>query len=130
MARKNGIKVGIVGGSGYTGVELLRLLALHPHCELAAITSRTEAGTAVADMFPNLRGHVKLKFSEPAKAGLDGCDLVFFANTYEPGISHVGIYIGNGDVVQAMAPGIGVAVGNIHEDYWAQHYYGALRPLG
>ena len=79
MASKNGIKVGIVGGTGYTGVELLRLLALHPRCELAAITSRTEAGTAVADMFPNLRGRVKLKFSEPAKAGLDGCDLVFFA---------------------------------------------------
>ena len=79
MAKKNGIKVGIVGGTGYTGVELLRLLALHPHCELAAITSRTESGTAVADMFPNLRGYVKLKFSEPAKAGLGGCDLVYFA---------------------------------------------------
>ena len=79
MARKSGIKVGIVGGTGYTGVELLRLLALHPHCELAAITSRTEAGTAVADMFPNLRGRVKLKFVEPAKAGLESCDLVFFA---------------------------------------------------
>lgn len=79
MAKKGGIKVGIVGGTGYTGVELLRLLALHPHCELAAITSRTEAGTAVADMFPNLRGRVKLKFVEPAKAGLESCDLVFFA---------------------------------------------------
>jgi len=78
MAR-NGIKVGIVGGTGYTGVELLRLLALHPQCELAAITSRKEAGTAVADLFPNLRGRVKQKFVEPAKAGLDACDLVFFA---------------------------------------------------
>src|SRR5258706_4260507 len=56
-------------------------------------------------------------------------DLVFFANTYEPGITHIGIYIGNGDVVQAMSPGIGVAIGNLGEDYWAQHYYGALRPL-
>ena len=78
MAR-NGIKVGIVGGTGYTGVELLRLLAVHPHCELAAITSRKEAGMAVAEMFPNLRGRVKQKFTEPAKAGLDTCDLVFFA---------------------------------------------------
>jgi cell wall-associated NlpC family hydrolase len=56
-------------------------------------------------------------------------DIVFFANTYEPGITHNGIYIGNGDVVQAMSPGIGVAIGNMREDYWAQHYYGALRPL-
>jgi cell wall-associated NlpC family hydrolase len=57
-------------------------------------------------------------------------DLVFFANTFEPGISHVGIYIGDGDVVQAMSPGIGVAVGNLREDFWAQHYYGALRVFG
>jgi N-acetyl-gamma-glutamyl-phosphate reductase len=76
---KNRIKVGIVGGTGYTGVELLRLLAQHPHCELAAITSRKEAGTGVAEMFPNLRGRVELKFSDPAQAGLDRCDLVFFA---------------------------------------------------
>ena len=76
---KNRIRVGIVGGTGYTGVELLRLLAQHPHCELAAITSRKEAGTGVAEMFPNLRGRVALKFSDPAQAGLDRCDLVFFA---------------------------------------------------
>jgi N-acetyl-gamma-glutamyl-phosphate reductase len=76
---KNGIRVGIVGGTGYTGVELLRLLALHPQCELAAITSRKEAGTGVAEMFPNLRGRVKLKFADPGKAGLKDCDLVFFA---------------------------------------------------
>jgi cell wall-associated NlpC family hydrolase len=56
-------------------------------------------------------------------------DLVFFVNTFEPGISHVGIYIANGDIVQAMSPGIGVATGSLWEDYWAQHYYGALRPL-
>ena len=73
------IKAGIVGGTGYTGVELLRLLAQHPHCELRAITSRKEAGMAVAEMFPNLRGHVDLKFSEPAAAGLEKCDVVFFA---------------------------------------------------
>lgn len=78
MAR-NGIRVGIVGGTGYTGVELLRLLARHPHCELAAITSRKEAGTPVSDLFPNLRGRVSLKFSDPATAALERCDLVFFA---------------------------------------------------
>ena len=76
---KNGIRIGIVGGTGYTGVELLRLLAQHPQCELVAITSRKEAGTGVAEMFPNLRGRVGLKFSDPDKAGLKGCDLVFFA---------------------------------------------------
>jgi N-acetyl-gamma-glutamyl-phosphate reductase len=73
------IKVAIVGGTGYTGVELLRLLAAHPEVELSAITSRSEAGQAVADMFPNLRGHVDLAFCEPDQAGLTDCDVVFFA---------------------------------------------------
>jgi len=73
------IKVGIVGGTGYTGVELLRLLAQHPEVELTAITSRGEAGTAVAEMFPSLRGRVSLQFSDPKDAPLDRCDVVFFA---------------------------------------------------
>ncbi len=73
------IKAGIVGGTGYTGVELLRLLAQHPQVELAAITSRKEAGSAVAAMFPSLRGRVSLAFTEPGKAPLKGCDVVFFA---------------------------------------------------
>jgi len=73
------IKVGIVGGTGYTGVELLRLLAQHPNVEVVAITSRGDAGTAVADMFPSLRGRVGLKFEDPAKADLKACDVVFFA---------------------------------------------------
>jgi len=73
------IKVGIVGGTGYTGVELLRLLARHPQVELKAITSRKEAGMPVADMFPNLRRRVTLAFSTPEEAGLETCDVVFFA---------------------------------------------------
>lgn len=73
------IKVGIVGGTGYTGVELLRLLAQHPNVRLETITSRKEAGLAVSDMFPNLRGRVGLKFEDPADAPLARCDVVFFA---------------------------------------------------
>jgi N-acetyl-gamma-glutamyl-phosphate reductase len=76
------IKVGIVGGTGYTGVELLRLLAQHPQAELAVITSRKEAGTPVADMFPSLRGRVALRFADPAAAGLERCDVVFFATPH------------------------------------------------
>lgn len=73
------IKVGIVGGTGYTGVELLRLLAIHPNVELSVITSRGEAGMPVAEMFPSLRGYVNLQFSDPAQVDLSRCDLVFFA---------------------------------------------------
>lgn len=73
------IKVGIVGGTGYTGVELLRLLAAHPQVKLVAITSRKEAGMPVADMFPNLRGHVDLAYCDPEQTDLTQCDVVFFA---------------------------------------------------
>lgn len=73
------IKVGVVGGTGYTGVELLRLLAQHPEVELVAITSRGEAGLPVADLYPSLRGRVSLCFSDPAQAPLNRCDVVFFA---------------------------------------------------
>jgi N-acetyl-gamma-glutamyl-phosphate reductase len=76
------IKVGIVGGTGYTGVELLRLLAVHPGVQLTAITSRKEDGLPVADMFPSLRGRVNLAFSAPEKTDLSQCDVVFFATPH------------------------------------------------
>ena len=73
------IKVGIVGGTGYTGVELLRLLAKHPQVVLQVITSRADAGTPVSQLFPSLRGHVNLAFTHPDDAHLEQCDVVFFA---------------------------------------------------
>ena len=73
------IKVGIVGGTGYTGIELLRILARHPQAELAVITSRKEAGVPVAKLFPSLRGAVSLDFSDPSKGDLGRCSVVFFA---------------------------------------------------
>jgi len=73
------IRVGIVGGTGYTGVELLRLLARHPEVQIASITSRGDAGTDVTQMFPNLRGRLRLRFEDPATANLKSCDVVFFA---------------------------------------------------
>jgi N-acetyl-gamma-glutamyl-phosphate reductase len=76
------IKVGIVGGTGYTGVELLRMLAQHPEVELTAITSRKEAGMPVSDMYSSLRGRVNIAFSTPEEAKLDQCDAVFFATPH------------------------------------------------
>ena len=73
------ISVGIVGGTGYTGVELLRLLVSHPEVELKLVTSRSEAGIPVADMYPNLRGFTDICFSEPDVKTLGACDVVFFA---------------------------------------------------
>ncbi len=73
------IKIGIVGGTGYTGVELVRLLARHPEADLRVITSRAQAGTPVAGLFPNLRGSVELDFSEPSPEAYAACDVIFFA---------------------------------------------------
>ena len=89
----NKIKIGIVGGTGYTGVELLRLLALHPHAELTVITSRGDAGLPVADMFPSLRGFVDLKFSDPAIADLSACDVVFFATPHGVAMSQAKVLL-------------------------------------
>ena len=73
------LAVGVVGGTGYTGVELLRLLVMHPQVELKLVTSRSESGNKVADMFPNLRGFTDIFFTEPAVGALAECDVVFFA---------------------------------------------------
>ena len=86
------IKVGIVGGTGYTGVELLRLLAMHPEVTVTQITSRAEAGRGVSELYGSLRGHFDLAFSEPDPQKLAECDLVFFATP-------------NGTAMQ-MAPGL------------------------
>jgi len=112
------IKVGIVGGTGYTGVELLRLLAMHPQVQLQAITSRSEAGRPVSEIYGSLRGHVDLAFSEPDHDTLAACDLVFFATP-------------NGTAMQ-MVPGLleaGVKVIDLAADFrlkdpalWEQWY--------
>ncbi|MDH5765496.1 MAG: N-acetyl-gamma-glutamyl-phosphate reductase, partial [Gammaproteobacteria bacterium] len=73
------IRAGVVGGTGYTGVELLRLLVGHPGVELSIITSRSEAGQSVSELFPNLRGHVDMSFKMPQLDDLRQCDVVFFA---------------------------------------------------
>jgi N-acetyl-gamma-glutamyl-phosphate reductase len=73
------IKVAVVGGTGYTGVELLRFLVTHPNVEVCVVTSRSEEGMLVSDMYPNLRGHLDVRFSVPNEDVLASCDLVFFA---------------------------------------------------
>ncbi len=94
------IKIGIVGGTGYTGVELLRLLASHPEADVRAITSRKDAGTKVADLFPSLRGPATkmsgLAFSDPAQTKLDGCDVVFFATPHGVAMAQARELVGAG----------------------------------
>ena len=83
------IRVGIVGGTGYTGAELLRILANHPKAEVVVITSRAEQGVRVAELYPNLRGHYDLQFSLPDVDLLADCDVVFFATPHNVAMNMV-----------------------------------------
>ncbi len=82
-------KIGIVGATGYTGVELLRILATHPGVEITYVTSRSNVGMRVDAMFPNLRGYIDLEFSDPDTDALSECDLVFFATPNGVAMKHV-----------------------------------------
>ena len=113
------INVGIVGGTGYTGVELLRLLAQHPEVNLVKITSRSEAGMAVCDLFPNLRGYVDIAFSEPNTSQLQQCDLVFFATPNGVAMQHVPELLQSGVKVIDLAADFRLK----NEDEW-QKWYG------
>lgn len=113
------IEVGIVGGTGYTGVELLRLLAHHPQVHVQRVTSRAKAGTLVADLFPNLRGHLDLAFTSPAQENFADCEIVFFATP-------------NGTAMQSVPDllNAGIKVIDLSADFrlkdvavW-QHWYG------
>ncbi len=73
------IQAGIIGGTGYTGVELLRILTLHPEVQIHKVTSRADAGKRVDSLYPNLRGYVDAVFTEPSMESLAECDVVFFA---------------------------------------------------
>jgi len=112
------IKIAIVGGTGYTGVELLRLLAQHPKADLRAITSRKEAGTKVADMFPSLRGRYDLAFSDAADAELRTCDVVFFATPHGVAMAQARELIGAGVRIIDLAADFRLADPGVFERWY------------
>jgi N-acetyl-gamma-glutamyl-phosphate reductase len=73
-------RAGVVGGSGYTGAELLRLLAGHPEIEVVHVTADSKAGAAVTSLYPSLaNAYPRLEFAPYAAADLTGVDIVFLA---------------------------------------------------
>lgn len=97
------IKVGVVGGTGYTGAELLRLLAQHPQVDIKIVTSRSDTGMPVAHMFPNLRGYIDVAFTEPSIDALSHCDIVFFATPNGTAMQSVPKLLKNGVKVIDLA---------------------------
>ncbi len=98
------IKAGIIGGTGYTGVELLRLLHNHEGVEVIAISSRSEAGQLVGDFFPSLAGQTDLAFTAPGDAILDECDVIFFATPHGVAMKTAGSFIDKGIKVIDLGP--------------------------
>lgn len=100
------IRAGIVGGTGYTGVELLRILVMHPEVEVSVVTSRGDAGARVDAVYPNLRGAIDVRFSAPDTGALNDCDVVFFATP-------------NGTAMQMAKPllGQGIKVIDLSADF-------------
>lgn len=90
------IKAGIIGGTGYTGVELLRLLHNHPQVEVIAISSRSEVGQRVDAMFASLTGQSDLVFSLPDDVILDECDVIFFATPHGVAMESAGAFVEKG----------------------------------
>ena len=113
------VRVGIVGGTGYTGVELLRLLAGHESVEVAAITSRAESGRRVDDLFPNLRGHYDLVYGEPDVQVLAACDVVFFATPHNVAMNMVPDILAAGCRVIDLSPDYRIRDAGV----WS-HWYG------
>lgn len=113
------VKVGIVGGTGYTGIELLRLLATHPQARVAAVTSRQEAGKPVSSLFPSLRGHVDLPFADPATTDLSHCDVVFFATPNGVAMNEAGALVSRDVRVIDLSADF-----RIHDIPVWEHWYG------
>ncbi|MDP6967915.1 MAG: N-acetyl-gamma-glutamyl-phosphate reductase [Gammaproteobacteria bacterium] len=112
-------KVAIVGGTGYTGVELLRILARHPEVKVSAITSRSEAGRQVSDIYPSLRGEFDLAFSEPNNEILSQADLVFFATPNGVAMQQARVLLDAGTKVVDLAADFRLQ----DIDVWS-HWYG------
>ncbi len=114
------IKIGIVGGTGYTGAELMRLLARHPAARMQVITSRSESGKPVAELFPNLRALVDLNFIEPAIDSYRDCELVFFSTPNTTAMSQAEELLASGIKVIDLAADFRIK----HIPTWEQ-WYGA-----
>lgn len=112
------ISVGIVGGTGYTGVELMRLLSHHPEVEVKVITSRSEKGRLINVLYPSLRGVTDLAFSEPDITELAQCDVVFFATPHAVALKTVPTLLEKGVKVIDLSADFRLKDANL----WAQWY--------
>lgn len=116
------IKAGIVGGTGYTGVELMRLLLRHPQVEIGCVTSRTDAGTRVSSVYPHLTGLLDLQFIEPDIDSLADCDVVFFATPHGIALNMSSALIDRGVRVIDLSPDFRLKNATTWEQWYGQKH--------
>lgn len=116
------VKVGIVGATGYTGAELLRLLVGHPGADLTVVTSRSQQGRPVAETFPWLRGHMDIRYSPPDSPALFECDVVFFATPNGTAMHHVPAFLKAGVRVIDLSADFRLRDAAVWKDWYGQEH--------
>ena len=116
---ENKIKISVVGGSGYTGIELLRLLSQHPYIHIHQITSRGDKGKLVSEVYPSMRGIITQRFIDPEEADLINSDLVFFATPNGIAMQHAQHLVSNGVKIIDLAADF-----RIKDTHIWEHWYG------
>lgn len=117
------LRVGITGASGYAGIELVRLLARHPNVELKCVTSRSLAGTAVAENMPSLRhllaDDFKFVNSSPSEqASMDDVDVWFLALPHGASAEYAEALIGAGKLVLDLSADFRLNSLDIYKEYY------------
>jgi N-acetyl-gamma-glutamyl-phosphate reductase len=115
-------RIAVVGASGYTGVELLRLLARHPDTRLVSVTSRQFAGQAVSEVFPSLQGSLDLVFEDVDPARLaDLADLVFTAVPHQAAMGMIPTLLDAGCRVVDLSADFRISDRTVYEAWYQEH---------
>ena len=116
------IKAGIIGGSGYTGIELLRIMRLHPNAEVHAISSRALEGRKVSEVFPNMHGITELSYSLPDDKALFECDIVFFATPHGVAMNNAKLFLDKNIKVVDLGADFRISNASIWSDWYKMEH--------
>jgi N-acetyl-gamma-glutamyl-phosphate reductase len=116
------IKAGIIGGSGYTGIELLRIMRLHPNAEVHAISSRALVGRKVSEVFPNMHGITELSYSLPDDQALFECDIVFFATPHGVAMNNAKLFLDKNIKVVDLGADFRISNASIWSDWYKMEH--------